>query len=53
MAEAVIHDEHHYTATGLDSWKVGFWTFIGSECLFFGTLIATYLTYKGSSLQGP
>jgi cytochrome c oxidase subunit 3 len=53
MAEAVIHDDHHYTATGLDSWKVGFWTFIGSECLFFGTLIATYLTYKGSSVQGP
>jgi len=48
-----IHDEHHYTATGLSSWKVGFWTFIGSECLFFGTLIATYLVYKGASVQGP
>ncbi|HZD03709.1 MAG TPA: cytochrome c oxidase subunit 3 [Longimicrobiales bacterium] len=55
MAEATLaaRDEHHYTATGLDSWKVGFWTFIGSECLFFGTLISTYLVYKGSSVQGP
>lgn len=50
---AAMHDEHHYTATGLNSWKVGFWTFLGSECLFFGTLIATYLVYKGASIQGP
>jgi len=52
-AAATAHDEHHYTSTGLDSWKVGFWTFIGSECLFFGTLISTYMVYKGASLQGP
>jgi len=52
-AAATAHDEHHYTSTGLDSWKVGFWTFIGSECLFFGTLISTYMVYKGASLQRP
>lgn len=46
-------DEHHYTSTGLDSWKLGFWTFIGSECLFFATLISTYMVYKGASVQGP
>ncbi len=46
-------DDHHYTATGLPSWKVGFWTFIGSECLFFGTLISTYMVYKRASVQGP
>jgi heme/copper-type cytochrome/quinol oxidase subunit 3 len=44
---------HPPTSTGLDSWKVGFWTFIGSECLFFGTLIATYMVYKGRSVTGP
>jgi cytochrome c oxidase subunit III len=49
---AHAHD-HQYTATGLPSWKVGFWTFIGSECLFFGTLISTYMVYKHSSVQGP
>jgi heme/copper-type cytochrome/quinol oxidase subunit 3 len=55
MAEAMAaaEGEHHYTATGLDSWKVGFWAFLGSECLFFGTLISTYMVYKGSSVQGP
>ncbi len=53
-ATAAAHaDEHHYTSTGLDSWKVGFWTFIGSECLFFASLISTYMVYKGSSVQGP
>jgi len=52
-AAALHADDHHYTATGLPSWKVGFWTFLGSECLFFGTLISTYMVYKGSSVQGP
>ncbi len=52
-AATTLRDDHHYTATGLSSWKVGFWTFLGSECLFFGTLISTYLVYKGSSVQGP
>jgi len=29
------------------------WAFLGSDCLFFGSLIATYLLYKGRSLVGP
>jgi len=53
QAAAIAHDDHHYTSTGLSSWKVGFWTFIGSECLFFATLISTYMVYKGRSLVGP
>ena len=51
MSEAVIHD--HHTSTGLDSWKIGFWAFIGSECLFFASLISTYMVYKGKSVTGP
>ncbi len=43
----------HRTSTGLDSRKLAFWTFIGSECLLFGTLISTYLVYKGRSVTGP
>jgi heme/copper-type cytochrome/quinol oxidase subunit 3 len=43
----------HYTSTGLDSRKIGFWTFIGSECLLFGSLISTYLVYQGKSVVGP
>lgn len=53
QAAAVAHDDHHYTSTGQNSWKVGFWTFIGSECLFFATLISTYMVYKGRSIVGP
>ena len=52
-AVAIGASEHDYTATGVSTRKVGFWTFIGSECLFFGTLIATYMVYKGASVQGP
>lgn len=45
--------EHHYTSTGLDTRKIAFWTFIGSECLLFGSLISTYLVYEGRSISGP
>jgi cytochrome c oxidase subunit 3/cytochrome o ubiquinol oxidase subunit 3 len=41
------------TSTGIDSRKVAIWTFIGSECLFFASLISTYVVYKGKSLVGP
>jgi cytochrome c oxidase subunit 3 len=44
---------HLDTSTGLDSRKMAFWTFIGAECLLFGTLIATYMAYKGDSVSGP
>ena len=41
------------TSTGLDSRKLAIWTFIGSECLFFATLISNYLVQKDKSLVGP
>ena len=44
---------HHATATGLSNEKVAMWAFLGSECLLFGALIATYLVYKGRSINGP
>jgi len=51
--EATAADDHDYTSTGLPTWKVGFWTFMGSECLFFASLISTYMVYKGASTTGP
>jgi len=30
-----------------------FWAFLGSECMFFGSLIATYLVYRGRDQVGP
>jgi cytochrome c oxidase subunit 1 len=44
----------HQTGTlGVDHRKMAMWTFIGSECMLFGTLIATYMAYRGRSLVGP
>ncbi|MGH2683514.1 MAG: cytochrome c oxidase subunit 3 [Actinomycetota bacterium] len=41
------------TSTGLDNRKVGMWAFLGSECLFFGAMISTYLLYRNRTLEGP
>ena len=41
------------TTTGIPNRKLGMWVFIGSECMLFGTLIATYLSYEGKSVTGP
>ncbi len=43
----------HETATGLNSRKMLMWAFLGSDCIFFGSLIATYLVYRGKSIVGP
>jgi cytochrome c oxidase subunit 3/cytochrome o ubiquinol oxidase subunit 3 len=45
--------DEHVGSTGLDHRKMGMWGFLGSECLFFGTLVSVYLVYKGRSLVGP
>ncbi|OLB51386.1 MAG: cytochrome oxidase subunit III [Candidatus Rokubacteria bacterium 13_2_20CM_2_70_11] len=45
--------EHQVGSLDLDHRKVAIWVFLGSECFFFGTLIATYLAYKGKSVVGP
>ncbi len=47
------HEHAHYTTTGLNHRKIAMWAFIGSECMLFGSLISTYLIYKGRSLVGP
>jgi len=52
LSEGSPHDSHP-TTTGIPSRKVALWTLIGSECLFFASLISTYLVYKGKSLVGP
>ncbi|MFN8627866.1 MAG: cytochrome c oxidase subunit I [Candidatus Binatia bacterium] len=40
-------------STALDNRKLGIWAFIGSESIFFASLISTYLIYKGRNLAGP
>ncbi|HJO82320.1 MAG TPA: hypothetical protein QF520_07945 [SAR202 cluster bacterium] len=54
QATAISHaDGHEATSTGLNNRKLLMWAFLGSDCMFFGTLIATYLIYKDKSIAGP
>jgi cytochrome c oxidase subunit 1 len=49
-------DSAHFDQTGtagIDHRKIAIWAFLGSECMLFGTLIATYMAYKGRSVTGP
>jgi heme/copper-type cytochrome/quinol oxidase subunit 3 len=47
------HAEEHHTSTGLDNVKLAMWAFLGSECLFFGSFISTYLLYRNRTQGGP
>ena len=56
MIQAVITEHHtpvEETSTGLNNRKLLMWTFLGSDVMFFGAFIATYLVYRGKSLVGP
>src|ERR671917_1450517 len=45
---------HHPPSTiGLDNRKLLMWLFLASDCMFFGSLIGTFMVYKGRSTVGP
>ncbi len=44
------HSDHHDVH---NMRKVAMWVFLGSECLFFGSLIATFLLYRTRIGDGP
>ena len=49
---AHAHEEHH-TSLPINSRKLAMWTFIGSECLLFASLITTFVIYRNSHATGP
>jgi cytochrome c oxidase subunit 3/cytochrome o ubiquinol oxidase subunit 3 len=51
-ASHAAHAEEHVTTTGLSHRKLLMWAFLGSDCLFFGSLIGTYMLYRGKG-EGP
>ena len=53
MSQVPAATAHLETSTGLDNRKLLMWLFLGSECLFFGSLIAAYLLYRDKSVTGP
>jgi heme/copper-type cytochrome/quinol oxidase subunit 3 len=53
VSHAPAATAHLETSTGLDNKKLLMWLFLGSECLFFGSLISAYLLYRDRSTSGP
>ncbi len=47
---AEVHEEHP-SSTGLDSRKLAMWAFLGSETMFFGSLILVMLINKHNTLE--
>ncbi|MCO4763656.1 MAG: cytochrome c oxidase subunit 3 [Myxococcales bacterium] len=58
-AEAMHDDDHGHEDLVENNYmkvpnvKLAIWTFLGSECMFFGSLIATYFFYLDKSITGP
>ena len=52
-SEPAAHTPQHETTLGLSNEKMGMWAMIGSECLFFGALIAAYLIYVNAFGDAP
>ncbi len=50
---ATVEHEEHPTNFGVSNEKMGMWALIGSECLFFGAFITTYLLYVTRLGDGP
>lgn len=44
---------HGWRSSELPDIKLMMWVFLASDCMFFGSLIGTYLIYKGRSVVGP
>src|SRR6266571_4095157 len=47
QAEPLDHGVAETPSLGVDHRKLLMWLFLGSEAMFFGSLIATYLLYRG------
>ena len=53
MSDASTTSVAETTSLGIDSRKLGVWTFLGSEVVFFSSLIVTYIVMSGRSVSGP
>ncbi|MDJ0496531.1 MAG: heme-copper oxidase subunit III [Acidimicrobiia bacterium] len=48
-APVEVHDHHDIKPIR----KAAMWVFLGSECMFFGSMIATFLLYRNETADGP
>lgn len=51
--EAQPPETTHDTSTGISHNKLMMWAFLASDCMFFGSLIMTYMVYRGHAKGGP
>lgn len=49
VAAPEVHDHHDVRPIR----KAAMWVFLGSECMFFGSMIATFLLYRNNTGDGP
>jgi cytochrome c oxidase subunit 3/cytochrome o ubiquinol oxidase subunit 3 len=52
MSQAEHTSEHAATSLGVDNRKLGVWTFLGSEVVFFASLIAVYIVMHSRAEGG-
>jgi cytochrome c oxidase subunit 3/cytochrome o ubiquinol oxidase subunit 3 len=48
-----IPDDHEATHDMYRTRKTAMWVFLGSECIFFGSMISTFLLYRNTTGDGP
>ncbi len=57
MSDAAVTDLGHVEASGhhdvKPARKTAMWVFLGSECVFFGAMIATFLLYRNTTNGAP
>jgi cytochrome c oxidase subunit 3/cytochrome o ubiquinol oxidase subunit 3 len=51
--DAAVAEHHEGHPDTVRTRKVAMWVFLGSECLFFGTLISTFLLFRTRTGDGP
>lgn len=53
MSDMTVPVAPESTVSGVDSRKLGVWSFLASEVIFFSSLIVTYVVLAGRSVSGP
>jgi cytochrome c oxidase subunit III len=48
-----VNPHSEVASLGVDNQKLGVWTLLGSEAVFFSALITTYMIMRGRSVTGP
>ncbi|MGJ8652463.1 MAG: cytochrome c oxidase subunit 3 [Opitutaceae bacterium] len=46
MSDSATHHEDEHQTLMIENKKLLMWLFLGSDCMFFGTLISTHLIYR-------